>query len=374
MGFQTLDSVAVAYAPMAYRYSADDAIIERACEGYHVVSGCAISASGTAGKLDMAAGYVTVGNTELVVTAQTAITPGAGASKDTITELADATNPKWVLVELDTAQVVQYNEGTATASPVPPTPTASRVILCALYIPVAATAVDALLSTANGKAKIVDKRNIVAGPLPTGWTYDTNTWVYVSGSSFKISGLDATAYLTPGTRVSWDDATNTPGYGVIATSVFSTDTTVTLITTDDYTIANHAIVRPRYSTQANPVGFPKAFTWTPTLSGWSPNPSGPNYYRWWTNGRTITILIRQVANGTSNSTTHTATIPVTAATIGTNHVWLCAGSMVDNNTTQVGAGFVATAGTTVDLRGTAALTNTGTGNSRVNGLELTYEF
>ncbi|HSX22671.1 MAG TPA: hypothetical protein VLE97_07875, partial [Gaiellaceae bacterium] len=130
--------------------------------GYFVCSGLALSPNATPTKLNMAVGVQFAGTTELNVTAQTAITPGAGASKDTITELSDATNPKWVVVELDGSNVVQYNEGTAAASPTFPTITANRTVLGFVYLPSTAVnttgEVDILLDTNNGKAKLIDAR------------------------------------------------------------------------------------------------------------------------------------------------------------------------------------------------------------------------
>ena len=88
--------------------------------------------------------------------------------------------------------------------------------------------------------------------------------------TFKVTAIDVvgSGYLKAGTKVSLNDATNAPGYGVIATSTFSTDTTITLIKQSDYVMANHAIIYPRYSRVAAPVGFPARFNWSPTLVGY----------------------------------------------------------------------------------------------------------
>jgi hypothetical protein len=55
-------------------------------------------------------------------------------------------------------------------------------------------------------------------------------------------------------------------YGTVASSAFSTDTTVTLIANDDYTIANATLSAPRYSYAENPQGFPHYFNWTLNFS------------------------------------------------------------------------------------------------------------
>lgn len=344
--------------------------------------GTAITFGGTAdsaitvtqvGKLDMASGVVVRGTIDLGAPAQTAIST-------TIASLADATNPKWVAVELDASNVVQFNQGTAAATPGKPALTANRVLLGWLYIPATATAVDALLSTANGKAKLIDARQLVPGPSPTGWQYDQNTWTFVSSTTgaggglitFKVVGVNVTGYLKPGTKVRWDDGTNTPGYGVIATSTFSTDTTITLVMQSDYVMANATIKYPCYSYQDRPQGFPTWFNWNPTLSGWSSNPSNATYQWCPLGGTSVTINIRQTTSGTSNNATHTITLPVAAITL-TNGGWAAGAIALDNAVVATGQLLIVSAGTTVSCRGTALGTNTASGTSLISG-QVTYPF
>lgn len=66
------------------------------------------------------------------------------------------------------------------------------------------------------------------------------TYTYVSTTSFKISGADKTADFVVGRRVRAVGASTGTIYGVIATSAFSTDTTVTL-TWDSGTLANETL-------------------------------------------------------------------------------------------------------------------------------------
>lgn len=339
--------------------------------GYYVGQGCLYSANSTPTKLDCTAGTILVsttgtssGTVEARPVAQTAIST-------TIASLADATNPKWVWVEIDNAAATQFNSGTAAASPAVPSITAGRAPAALIYVPANATNVDTLLTTANGLAKLIDMRVLRTGVGPAGWQYDANTWVYASATSFTIASVDATGYLTKGTRVSWNDGTNVPGYGVVASSAFSTNTTVTLITTSDYSIANATIIRPRFS-YGNPQGFPTWFNWSPTLAGYSANPTN-TVNRWKSlGGNDILIAIRQSGAGTSNNTTHTATLPVTAATI-TNMQWLGDGGGLDNSAICVGQLMVASAGTTVALRNAVTATNVNSGTSSVNAAVI-YEF
>lgn len=101
----------------------------------------------------------------------------------------------------------------------------------------------------------------------TGWTdASAYTWVYASASTFTIAGVDLTGTFTKGTRLKWTQTT--VKYGVVIDSSFSTDTTVTIATNTDYTIANAAISANYYSYQINPQGYPGWFNVVaPTYSG-----------------------------------------------------------------------------------------------------------
>lgn len=126
--------------------------------GQHVMSGLALTPNATPTKLDMASGVAFLTTTEVAAPAQTAINV-------TIASLANATNPKWVIVEAENTTTaglltIQFNQGTAAASPVFPALTAGRVPLGFLYIPANATNVDVLLSNSNGNAKLIDCRLI----------------------------------------------------------------------------------------------------------------------------------------------------------------------------------------------------------------------
>jgi len=133
--------------------------------GWHVVgaqgsTSCALSPNATPTKLDLAAGTLEVGTDECTVAAQSAIST-------TIASLADATNPKWVIVEASVsagATTINFNAGTAAAAPAFPTLTTSRVPLGFLYVPANATNVDTLLTTVNGLAKLIDCRVLRRAP------------------------------------------------------------------------------------------------------------------------------------------------------------------------------------------------------------------
>lgn len=142
-----------------------------------------------------------------------------------------------------------------------------------------------------------------------GWIAATDTWVYASASTFTISGVDRTAIFTKGSRVKFTNNAITV-YGIVASSAFSTNTTVTLIANSDYSIANSAITAPFYSYQANPQGYPGWFTYATTWTGFSPAPTYP--FKFAASGNTcfVTQNTGAGADGTSNSTLTTFTLPV----------------------------------------------------------------
>lgn len=314
LGSTLLDGVATAggiYSPMGDIYASDGYVAEARNEGWYVGQGCAISASGTAGKVDMSAGTILIGTTEVAVAA-------VAAFATTITTLASGLTSGqalWVACEVDVTGTLNFNSGSAaqsdaTHSPVKPTPTSSRVVVAWLFVPFGATAVDALTGNSNAKAKILEARQLVPGPSPSGWQYDQNTWVFVSATSFKIVGVDARPYLKKGDRVSYNDGGL--DYGVIASVAFSTDTTVTLIVNTDYTIANATLIRPRFSYQQAPQGFPTWFNYNAAVTGFSAAPASPEQM-WRTNGNEITVIFSG-PSGTSNATTITFTLPIAMAT------------------------------------------------------------
>lgn len=160
----------------------------------------------------------------------------------------------------------------------------------------------------------------------TGWNTDDNTWTYASPTSFTVEG-DGTDYLVPGTRVTWDDGTNTPGYGVIASNISGT---VQLIDNTDFPIADHALTSTKF-VYAHTDDFPDSFTWSPTLVGWSEAPAD-GAYTWHTTHDgfghgggfvaapgdsgfrllrpVIFCKVHQPFTGTSNSPLHTVSAPV----------------------------------------------------------------
>ena len=249
-GSTLIDAVNAAYPAMAQFYASDWYVAEARNEGWYVGQGCAISASGTAGKVDMSAGTILIGTTEVAVAAVT-------AASTTITSLEDATNPKWVALEVDTSGALNFNAGTAAENPEKPTPTSARVVVAWLYVPANATAVDALTSSANGKAKIIDARQLYGGPSVTGWCYDNSGVTWLSPNTTVASGsngVHTNTFIGSGT-LNVASTTGFPTQGILnivhsgtTSQVYYTGTTSTTFTGcaldgTDVTMATSDVVR-----------------------------------------------------------------------------------------------------------------------------------
>jgi len=146
--------------------------------------------------------------------------------------------------------------------------------------------------------------------LNAGWRKAADTWVYVSATSFKITGQDRTSIYQKGTRIRWKDG-GSYKYAVVVLSAFSTDSTVTFTGGSDYSMANATITDNYYSYEASPQGYPDFFNFTPSFTGFSAAPTG--VYRFSVIGHICFITAFDSADGTSNSTAKTFVLPITAS-------------------------------------------------------------
>lgn len=92
-------------------------------------------------------------------------------------------------------------------------------------------------------------------------------------------------------------------------------------------------------------------TWTPTLTGFSANPSS-TIYQYRVEGKEIQIRVRQAGDGTSNATTFSLTAPFTAQTL-TNGSWQTSSLVVIDNgaaTTTPGLVSIGSASNSINLR------------------------
>lgn len=106
-----------------------------------------------------------------------------------------------------------------------------------------------------------------------GWVQDGTTWTRTANTVFTVPGNVTGTYQT-GTVVKWTESA-VQKYGIVASSAFTTLTTVTLISTTDYVMAATPDANSNFYAQSwlgLPYDFPSAFTWS---SGTTTGGTGP---------------------------------------------------------------------------------------------------
>ena len=160
--------------------------------------------------------------------------------------------------------------------------------------------------TLQNSSVAIDDNGKLSGDGLDGWCYDTDTWTYVSATSFKITGKNVRYRFPKGTKIKLVQ-TSTKYFYVVATA-YSTDTTITITGGSDYTLASATISGQAYSYAAAPQGFPQWFNYTPTFTGFSTVPTG--IHKFSVIGSTCFANIRETS-GTSNSTAFAISAPIT---------------------------------------------------------------
>lgn len=156
--------------------------------------------------------------------------------------------------------------------------------------------------------------------------------------------------------------------------VIAGSTTLTITGGTDYVLSNAAITDVGISRELSPVGHPVWFNYTPTLTGFSADPT-VNLSRFMVSGRACTVVHSESATGTSNATTLTFTLPVTSASAVSN-AFSAPAQVRDNGIVGTTPGLitVGSAATTAsvfkDWNGTAF---TNTGNKQLIFGQITYQ-
>lgn len=231
------------------------------------------------------------------------------------------------------------------------------------------TVANGAVSITNGNIADVRIKSGVSSILPQtwdGWIGSSSTWVYASATTITVPLADAQS-MAVGDRIKLTQTTVKYFY-VIGIS----GTTITVTGGSDYTVANATITNAYYSHMQSPVGFPQWFNYSPTWAGFSSSPSG-GIIRFSIQGRTVNYTITPTSAGTSNATTTTITLPVTASSVS-NGRWNGVIRCSDNGTASV-AGFYEfnASATTANIYPTpAAASWTASGTKLVQGM-LVYE-
>ncbi len=192
-----------------------------------------------------------------------------------------------------------------------------------------------------------------------GWIAETATWTYVSASTFTVPG-DLTAKYQKGTKLKFTQTT--VKYAVVASSSYAAgNTTVTIVVSTDYVVANAAISATYFSYSGSPQGFPDWFNFTTTPGGFSGTPT-VTAARWKASG--LMFHVQFQVSGTSNATTFTLTTPVVAKATGASAFQYGALGFLADNGVNGGPGVAEIQANTTTLAlyrsGYAAWTGSGT--------------
>ena len=102
----------------------------------------------------------------------------------------------------------------------------------------------------------VERLQVKERPDKTGWIPVSDTWTYVSATSFKITGKDVRYRFPKGTKIKLVQSSTTKYFYVVATSYTSGNTIVTVTGGSDYALANENISGQAYSYADAPQGYP----------------------------------------------------------------------------------------------------------------------
>lgn len=141
--------------------------------------------------------------------------------------------------------------------------------------------------------------------IADGWYPAGATWTYASATSFTVAG-DYSGILVQGVKIKLTQTT-VKKFSVTSSDYSSPNTTVNITAGDDYTLVNAAITEPYYSLFEAPEGFPETFSWTPTFTGFSADPTGTHKFRILPHG--MYVDVQHSSNGTSNANTFYFTPP-----------------------------------------------------------------
>ena len=177
---------------------------------------------------------------------------------------------------------------------------------------------------------------------------------YASTTSIAITGVDYTSVIMPGTKfILYDTGDSSTKCGYVATSTFSTDTTLTLIEITAVvgggltTLTNNPFTDVYFSNMPQFRDHVIECRWLPTITGYSGTPTG--VYTFWCHGQTCTLNMQESVNGTSTATNATYTLPIQAGTRA--NLWINGAPYAVNNGSAISDAYlqIASGATTVEL-------------------------
>lgn len=201
-----------------------------------------------------------------------------------------------------------------------------------------------------------------------GWKKVTGSWSYASASTITVPSGAASIY-GKGDRIRLKQGAGYKYYVIVTVA----DTLLTVAVNTDYTVANSAITDMYFSHEANPLGYPHEFTYAPTHTGFSANPTVTARYS--VIGNIVFLNYVTTGAGTSNANTFTITVPVTAsASVATTNNYYSIPRAQDNGaekTTSV-ANFAST--TVLNLYTAPSATVWTTSGNKFAQFSLFYDF
>lgn len=205
----------------------------------------------------------------------------------------------------------------------------------------------------------------ITDTLHTGWNPFAVGALSYSSANVIASSVDYTGILNVGDKI-WITQSGSKWFYV--TSVSSSQ--IGVYAGSDYTVANSIISGPYYSHDATPTGFPHWFNYSPTVTGFSANPTG-TVYQFAIVGQTAIVTVSQTSPGTSNATTFTISGPI-ACRAGSN-AYVNAPFATNNGSAIATAVVQATSGTSTLTISKDAVGGTWTNaNGKAVNFTITY--
>jgi hypothetical protein len=229
---------------------------------------------------------------------------------------------------------------------------------------------DSILTSSADFTAVSTLTNALHDENDTGWSVFSTTCTYASASTFTITG-DYTTTFVKGTKLKFTNST-LKYFIVISSTYGAPSTTVTVMVNTDYVIASAAITGV-YIGRGDPVSFPSMFSYSPTVGGFSANPTSAAYTIT-VSGGLATVSSHPGAAGTSNATSYTLTTPIAAKTL-TNGVWTTATTYAEDNgaaLTTPGYASIGTAASTINIYKSINSPNWTNANSKRAYFTLTY--
>ncbi len=182
----------------------------------------------------------------------------------------------------------------------------------------------------------ITELNEAVANLNLGWTDVTETWIYLSADTVTVPS-NATNRYSKGDKISLVNGAVTKYFYIIDVAA----TVLTMTGGSDYSLVAGSIDSIQVSRAENPLDFPANFAWSPTLTGFSVNPSGA-FYSFCIKGKRCFVDVFMPNTGTSSNSVFYISAPVECSVEVLGRGWFNALSYWVNNGSFEGSinGFV----------------------------------